>query len=245
VTAVEGLVRWPHPRLGLLQPAAFLDICEHTNLIKPLTQLVLEQSLAQVNQWAALGLNLSVAVNVSTGLLVDHHFVDTVMQALDQTGTRSSQLKLEVTESSLMSQPEVTREILQELARLGITIVIDDFGTGYSSLAYLADLPVSEVKIDRSLVSSMTTRSKTSIIVNSTIDLAHHLGLRAVAEGVEDSRLLQHLSAIGCDIAQGFVIARPMPSDNVEGWLARATDIPLLEPRAASLLDRNQERVLA
>jgi EAL domain-containing protein (putative c-di-GMP-specific phosphodiesterase class I) len=231
--------------LGLLPPAAFLDICEHTNLIKPLTRLVLDLSLAQVRQWSTQGLDLSVAVNVSTGVLVGHDFVDTVTDALAQTGTPPSRLKLEVTESSIMSEPDVTREILQELAALGVTIVIDDFGTGYSSLAYLADLPVSEVKIDRSFVSNMTRGSKTSIIVNSTIDLAHHLGLLAVAEGVEDPRLLHHLRSIGCDVAQGFVIARPMPRDQVEGWLARTTDVPLLARPAVPLLTGHRERVPA
>jgi diguanylate cyclase len=231
VFAVEALVRWPHPQLGLLPPAAFLEMAEHTNAIKPLTQEVLQIALGQLATWVYLGIDVTVAVNISTGVLIDERFTDSVMSALAAAKVSPSRLKLEVTESTLMSDPEVTRSILVELSRVGIEISIDDYGTGYSSLAYLADLPVSEVKIDRSFVSRMEHGSKESIIVNSTINLAHHLGLRAVAEGVEDPGVLSRLKALGCDAAQGFVISRPLKAEDLTRWLLENQNLPRIAPR--------------
>jgi len=225
VFAVEALVRWPHPQLGLLAPADFLEMAEHTNLIKPLTQQMLEVALRQIVTWEPLGIDVTVAVNISTAVLIDGQFTGSVRAALDGAGVAPQRLKFEVTESTLMSDPETTRSILQELHRMGIEISIDDFGTGYSSLAYLADLPVSEVKIDRSFVGRMTHGSKESIIVNSTIDLAHHLGLRAVAEGVEDGGSLSRLRTLGCDAAQGYVISPPLQSEAITRWLLASREV--------------------
>jgi diguanylate cyclase (GGDEF)-like protein len=219
VLAVEALVRWEHPNQGLLRPASFVKMAERTNLIKPLTDRVIEIALRQVADWNAIGLDLAVAVNISAQVLVDHDFTQRVMAALAKSAVRPSALKLEVTESALMADPVVARLVLQELDRLGVAISIDDFGTGYSSLAYLADLPVSEVKIDQSFVSRMAEGSSETIIVNSTIDLAHHLDLRAIAEGVEDPLLLPLLEALGCDAAQGYAISRPLPGDEATRWL--------------------------
>jgi diguanylate cyclase (GGDEF)-like protein len=216
---VEALVRWEHPTLGVLEPGAFIWIAEQTNLIKPLTDRVLELALAQLAEWQARGLDLSVAVNVSPRVLVDRGFTETVVSALTHAGAPARALKLEVTESALVSDPEAARTVLQELDLLGVQSSIDDFGTGYSSLAYLAELPVAEVKIDRSFVARMTAGSRERIIVNSTIDLAHHLGMRAVAEGVEDVSLLPELKALGCDAAQGFAISRPLPGPELTQWL--------------------------
>ena len=219
VLALEALVRWEHPHLGLLRPKSFVKMAERTNLIKPLTDRVIELALYQVGQWSAIGVEVTVAVNISAQVLVDSEFTGRVMEALVKAGVPPQALKLEVTESALMADPIVAREVLTELARLGVAISIDDFGTGYSSLAYLAELPVSEVKIDQSFVSRMAEGSSETIIVNSTIDLAHHLDLRAVAEGVEDPAMLSELEALGCDAAQGYAIGKPMPADEATHWL--------------------------
>jgi diguanylate cyclase (GGDEF)-like protein len=224
IFAVEALVRWPHARLGMLPPAAFLEMAEHTNMIKPLTQRVLQTALEQLRQWSDLGVDVVMAVNVSTAVLIDERFTESVMDALDQAGVSPHRLKLEVTESTLMADPMVARTVLQDLHGAGVEISIDDFGTGYSSLAYLADLPVSEVKIDRSFVRRMAEGSKEAIIVNSTIDLAHHLGLRAVAEGVEDLDLLLPLAERGCEAAQGYAICRPKTADELTPWLLSARE---------------------
>jgi diguanylate cyclase (GGDEF)-like protein len=219
VLAVEALVRWDHPRLGVLPPSSFVRMAEATNLIKPLTQRVMEVALLQVADWHAIGLEISVAVNISAQVLVDQSFTQQVVAALRRTGVTPQRLKLEVTETALMSDPATARTVLRELEALGCEISIDDFGTGYSSLAYLADLPVSEVKIDRSFVSRMSAGSSEKVIVNSTIDLAHHLGLRAVAEGVEDWAMLPELEALGCDAAQGYAISHPLAGPDATRWL--------------------------
>jgi diguanylate cyclase (GGDEF)-like protein len=224
VFATEALVRWEHPDLGLLPPWSFINMAEHTNLIKPLTHRVLAIALAQAADWAALGLELTLAVNVSTRVLVDEGFTQHVLVALDRAGVAPSRLKLEITESTLMADPLVARRVLRELHRMGIEISIDDFGTGYSSLAYLADLPVSEVKIDRSFVTRMAGESRETIIVSSIIDLAHHLGLRAVAEGVEDVTVLRQLRELGCDAVQGYGISRPMAGEDATHWLLNRLD---------------------
>jgi len=222
VMSVEALVRWQHPDLGLLLPGSFLDIAEQTSLIKPLTQRVLETSLLQTAEWSRSGIDVAVAVNISTRVLNDPRFVQGVTQALDDADVPPARLKLEVTESTLMADPAFAHSVLEELAELGVTISIDDFGTGYSSLAYLADLPVDEVKIDQSFVRRMAAGSRETIIVASTVDLAHHLGMRAVAEGVEDPGLRPQLQALGCDAAQGFAISRPLPDFEATRWLAGA-----------------------
>jgi diguanylate cyclase (GGDEF)-like protein len=229
VMAVEALVRWDHPRLGVLPPSSFVRMAETTNLIKPLTQRVMEIALRQVADWHSIGLDLSVAVNISAQVLVDQSFTEQVMAALRLANVPPERLKLEVTESALMSDPVTARTVLRELDALGVEISIDDFGTGYSSLAYLADLPVSEVKIDRSFVSRMSAGSSEKIIVNSTIDLAHHLQLRAVAEGVEDWSMLPDLEALGCDAAQGYAISHPLAGEDATRWLLDFRSMASLE----------------
>ncbi|MEO9024150.1 MAG: EAL domain-containing protein [Solirubrobacteraceae bacterium] len=222
VAGVEALVSWQHPDLGVLLPASFLDMAEHTSLIKPLTQKVLDLAMAQIVQWRDLGLEVSVAVNVSTRMLIDPGFAERVRTALVAYEIPPRLLRLEVTESALMADPVVARAALTELDRNGVAISIDDFGTGYSSLAYLADLPVSEVKIDRGFVSRMQVGSSEAVIVRSTIDLGHHLGLRVVAEGVEEPETLEQLRDLGCDVAQGYGISRPMTAEDTTQWLLRA-----------------------
>lgn len=242
VTGVEALVRWDHPGAGVLAPSSFVKLAEQANLIKPLTHRVLRLALEQVAAWSCLGHDLIVAVNISPQVLVDRSFTDHVLGALHGAGVPPARLKLEVTESTLMADPITARAVLQELELLGVEISIDDFGTGYSSLAYLADLPASEVKIDRSFVSRMATGSGERIIVNSTIDLAHHLGLRAIAEGVDDLSLLPQLTRLGCDAAQGYAISRPLPGADFLRWLTNfdtadlAAPLPERESHAASAI---------
>jgi diguanylate cyclase (GGDEF)-like protein len=219
VFAVEALVRWPHPSLGMLSPDSFIGMSETTSLIKPLTQLVLEVALRQLSAWDALDLELMMAVNISTAVLIDKNFTSSVVVALENAKMTPDRLKLEVTESTLMADPDTALAILLELSELGIEISIDDFGTGYSSLAYLAGLPASEVKIDRSFVARMGDSFKDSAIVSSTIDLAHHLGLRAVAEGVETDATLERLRSLECDAAQGYGISRPRKAEDLTPWL--------------------------
>lgn len=229
VLSVEALVRWQHPELGLLTPASFLEIAELTNLIKPLTQRVLDISLAQVAKWREQDIDVVVAVNVSTRVLVDENFPRLVVESLRHAGVPANRLKLEITESTLIADPVTARAVLRELDRLGIEISIDDFGTGYSSLAYLADLPVSEIKIDQSFVSRMAAGSSETIIVSSTIDLAHHLGLRAIAEGVEDATLLPELKELGCDGVQGYEISKPLAANDATRWLTDHTQLTAVE----------------
>jgi diguanylate cyclase (GGDEF)-like protein len=226
VPAVEALVRWQHPALGLLLPAAFLNMAEHTSLIKPLTQRVLELALSQMAGWRASGIDVAVAVNVSTRVLVESDFSERVAAALEDARVPPERLKLEVTESALMADPATTHSILQRLTQLGVEISIDDFGTGYSSLAYLADLPVSEVKIDRSFVTRMATGSREEVIVRSTVDLGHHLGLRVVAEGAEERATLQKLRTLGCDLVQGYAVGQAMATQDATRWLRKAQRRP-------------------
>jgi diguanylate cyclase (GGDEF)-like protein len=219
VEAVEALVRWEHPDLGLLSPGAFLDMAEHTSLIKPLTRRVMTNAMRQTAAWQALGLDITVSVNVSMRSLLDPAFPGQVGELLEEIDIPPRLLKLEITESTIMADPRVARNVLDRLNVMGVSLSIDDFGTGYSSLAYLKDLPVDEVKIDRSFVIGMAESTSDAVIVRSTVDLGHHLGLTVVGEGVEDDTALQHLRELRCDRAQGYFISRPIPGRDVTEWL--------------------------
>jgi diguanylate cyclase (GGDEF)-like protein len=226
VTGVEALLRWQHPRHGMLGPMEFIPAAERTGLIRPLTFKVLKAALAQARIWAEQGLPpMTMAVNISTRCLLDDDFADEVARLLAEAGVPASQLELEITESTIMTDPEHAMEVLTRLADFGIALAIDDFGTGYSSLSYLKRLPVSQLKIDRSFVMDMDRGISDEAIVRSSVDLARNLGLAVVAEGVESERTWQQLAALGCDQAQGFFFARPMPADDLptwlEGWAAR------------------------
>jgi diguanylate cyclase (GGDEF)-like protein len=220
IRAVEALVRWQHPRLGLLQPGAFIEMAEHTGLIKPLTHRVLELALRQCAAWRAEGLELQVAVNVSPRSLLDPTLPGTVARALEETRLSAAQLKIEITETAIMVDPAAASRVLERLAGMGVGLSIDDFGTGYSSLAYLRRLPVAEMKIDRSFVQTMASDDGDHAIVRSTIELAANLGLAVVAEGVEDREALEQLARLGCDVAQGYVISRPVPAGELSAWLS-------------------------
>ncbi|MDQ1533929.1 MAG: hypothetical protein QOF28_1690, partial [Actinomycetota bacterium] len=226
VIGVEALVRWQHPVQGLVPPDEFVPIAERTGLIGPLTDFVLRTALAQCRRWEERGHHLSVAVNLSARSLLDVDLVEDISRALAVSGVDASKLVLEITETSVMSDASYAMQVLSRLAAMGLTLAIDDFGTGYSSLSYLKRLPVDEVKIDKSFVLNMQDDENDAVIVRSTIDLARNLGLRTVAEGVETASALAALRSMGCDIAQGYFISRPLPSAQLDTWLDAVTPAP-------------------
>jgi diguanylate cyclase (GGDEF)-like protein len=216
----EALLRWNHPELGFVPPGDFIPIVELTSLIHPMTAWVLEKSIAQCRIWHDKGINVSVAVNLSARNLLDENIPKQIMRLLREYQLPPNALELEITESSIMTDPTRAMRVLDHLHELGVQLSIDDFGTGYSSLAYLKRLPVQTLKIDNSFVRNMLEDKQDELIVNSTIHLAHNLGLIVVAEGVENEELLQRLKALGCDEAQGYHIGRPMTVEKVDEWIA-------------------------
>ena len=211
VASVEALVRWQHPARGLIPPDEFIPVAQETGLIKPLTRYVLAQALAQCRAWDVDGLELAVAVNVSMRNLMDLEFPDEVGELLAESGIAPTRLELEITESNIATDAARTARVLERLSTMGVRIAIDDFGTGYSSLAYLRRLPIDQIKIDRSFVAAMGESEESAVIVRSTIDLGRNLGLQVVAEGVETTEAWNELSRLGCDVAQGFLLSRPVP----------------------------------
>jgi diguanylate cyclase (GGDEF)-like protein len=220
VRGVEALVRWDHPTRGLLYPGSFLGLVEEAGLMPACTDLVLAIALDQAAAWYADGRPLTVAVNVSASSLVDDELPEHVMDMLAERGLPSSALQLEITEEFLMSDRDRARRILYRLRERGVQISVDDFGTGYSSLSYLRELPIDELKLDRSFVFPMADDARAAALVVSTIALAHSLGLRMVAEGVENSTALAELRRHGCDEAQGFYLSRPVPAAELDHWLS-------------------------
>jgi diguanylate cyclase (GGDEF)-like protein len=229
----EGLVRWLHPELGLISPAAFVATVERTGLIGPLTHHVLEHSLAECAQWRRDGRELSVAVNLSVRNLLDRDLPKEIARLLATYSVPPEALQLEITERMIMSDPDRAVATVLRLSDLGVRMSVDDFGTGYSSLANLRRLPIDELKIDRSFVSPMLQDESDLIIVRSTINLGHDLGLRIIAEGVEDEATLEHLALLGCDLAQGYHIGRPMPADAFTRWLDEPDHAPAPAPLGA------------
>ncbi|MFW3171432.1 putative bifunctional diguanylate cyclase/phosphodiesterase [Geodermatophilus sp. CPCC 206100] len=221
VCGVEALVRWQHPERGLIPPALFIPVAERTPLIRPLTRYVLDAALEQCARWQAGGLELHVAVNVSARNLLDERFVDDVLEVLARRQVPASWLELEVTESAIMADPARAQRILARLAEVGITLSIDDFGAGYTSLAHLKDLPVHQLKIDRSFVAHMAADRSNALIVRSVVELGHNLGLTTVAEGVEDRGTWERLGELGCDVAQGYFLCRPLPAEELALWFDR------------------------
>ena len=218
VLSVEALVRWQHPVLGLLQPDRFIHLAESTGLIVPLTQVVLEKTLEQLRCWDAAGLHLDAAVNLSARQLTDLDLPEQVAAALERHGLAPGRLVLEVTESHIVSDATRAAIVLGRLREVGVRLAVDDFGTGYSSLTQLRSLAVDVLKIDRSFVTHMSEDENDALIVRSTIDLGHGLGLRVVAEGVEDARALEQLRLLGCDVVQGYFLCRPVPGEQVLAW---------------------------
>jgi EAL domain-containing protein (putative c-di-GMP-specific phosphodiesterase class I) len=216
--AAEGLVRWHHPQRGLISPLDFIEVAERTGLIKELTYRVLELGLRDLRHWSDEGRSLSLSLNVSVRSLLDRRFPIEVEKLLAEHGIDGRALTLELTESSLMVDPDLAKETMRHLAELGVSVAIDDFGTGYSSLAYLTDLPIGELKIDKSFVRAMSSDTRNAIVVRSTIELAHNLGLRTVAEGIEDAFTFERLRALGCELAQGFHMSKPLPAAGLLRW---------------------------
>jgi EAL domain-containing protein (putative c-di-GMP-specific phosphodiesterase class I) len=223
VRGVEALVRWQHPTRGLLPPAEFVPAAERTGLIHPLTEVVLAAAARQARAWFDAGTPIPVAVNVSTRSLLDPGFAERVLAHLAAHRTPPELLGLEITETTIMEDPDRALAVLSRLADARIRLSIDDFGTGYSSLAYLKALPVHELKIDRSFVAAMTSSERDHVLVASTVALGHRLGLDVVAEGVEDEATRDALAGLGCELAQGYLFSRPAPAEA----LVAGRDLPL------------------
>ncbi|GAA3157871.1 hypothetical protein GCM10010531_06560 [Blastococcus jejuensis] len=234
IEGVEALLRWQHPTQGLVPPGDFIPVAEGTGIILRLTERVLQMALAQQRTWLDAGHPVPVAVNLSTRCLLDAGLPDMVQRLLTEHRVPASLLRLEVTESAVMGDAARCMDVLQRLHDLGVRLSIDDFGTGYSSMAYLRRLPVDELKIDRSFVLGMCTTAQDAVLVRTAIDLGHNLGLTVVAEGVEGAEHVDALRTLGCDIAQGYHFARPMPAAQLSELLATVGTIHDTEVPAGS-----------
>jgi diguanylate cyclase (GGDEF)-like protein len=219
VSAAEALIRWAHPTRGVIAPAMFIPFAEHTGYIKVLTHWVLQEAVRQCGVWLREGRRLQLSVNISARDLMNRELPETISALLLEHDVPASMLCLEITESGFLDDPGHAQKVLERLAAIGLALSIDDYGTGYSSLNYLMQLPVSELKIDRSFVSHMTDDRDLATIVRSTIELGHSLGLTVVAEGVEDSDGYALLRELGCDTAQGYFMSPPLPPEAFCRWL--------------------------
>jgi diguanylate cyclase (GGDEF)-like protein/PAS domain S-box-containing protein len=219
ILGFEALLRWQHPRFGLIPPTQFIPLAEMGDMIQPLTQWVLERALDDLEGWQEAGFDLMVSVNLSSRNLSDHKCLQNIQEILRARPEGAKRLSFELTESALIADPEHAQMQLDSLHQMGIRIAIDDFGTGYSSLVYLRRLPISSLKIDLSFVRNMLTSANDRIIVDAIVQLAHKLSLSVVAEGVEDQALFEALLEMGCDVAQGYYISRPIPAALVVPWL--------------------------
>jgi diguanylate cyclase (GGDEF)-like protein len=216
---LEALVRWDHPERGLLLPEAFIPLARQSALVRPITRHVLDAALRQCRTWHDAGIQVGVAVNLAGRDLVDSRLEEEVSDALRRWKLEPDVLELEIPESAVMSERERIQKMLARLNERGVRLAVDDFGSGYASLSHLKQLPVDVLKIDRSFVQNIGTNDEDDAIVRSTIDLAHSLGIAVVAEGVESEEVLQRLRALGCDLAQGFVLACPAAADQITEWL--------------------------
>ncbi|HJV49065.1 MAG TPA: EAL domain-containing protein [Geothrix sp.] len=215
----EALIRWRHPERGLIPPGQFIPYAEKTGFIRKITEWAIGEGLRQSAAWRAEGVDLVISLNLSARDLMNKDLLDIFQAQLQIHGARPESLLLEITESAVMSDPAGALQVLNRLHDMGLKLSIDDFGTGYSSLAYLKQLPVSELKIDQSFVTHMTTDHGDEVICKSTIDLGHNLGLKVVAEGVEDQPTLEALRRLGCDLAQGYHLSRPLPPQALLDWM--------------------------
>ncbi len=223
---VEALVRWRHPELGLLPPDRFVPLAEETGQIRMLGRWVLERAVDECARWRALGHDLPVAVNLSGRDLHDWELPDFIGRLLTKNGVPASLLELEITETAIMTDPEAARELLERIVEMGVSVAIDDFGIGYSSLAQLNKLPVKQLKIDKSFVREMASDGGSAVIVRSTCDLGHNLGLVVVGEGVEDAETWELLRRHGCDLAQGYLLSPPITAEDLLEWLRDGASQP-------------------
>ena len=230
VAGAEALIRWEHPSLGLVPPDEFIPLVEKTVLLRPLTHFVAQESLKQWREWAAIGIRVPVSINVSPRSLLDADFPDQIQRLLTDWDVPPAFLRLELTEGFLLGDSGRSIAVLDALANVGVGLSIDDFGTGYSSLSYLKRLPIEEIKIDRTFVMQMHVDANDFMIVRATVDLGRNLGLRVVAEGVEDLATFDRLADFGCDEAQGYYISRPLSAADFIGWLGERNLDAAAEP---------------
>jgi diguanylate cyclase (GGDEF)-like protein/PAS domain S-box-containing protein len=225
LTGAETLLRWDHPRYGMVSPDEFVSLAEQTGLIRPLTRWVIGKSLKQLETWQESGLDIGLSINLSPRNLHETGLAQSITELMEKRELRPELITLEITEDAIMTDPERALAAIRHLKECGVRLAIDDFGTGYSSLAYLKALPVDELKIDKSFVMHMSDDSNDEVIVRSTIDLAHNLGLSVVAEGVESDLHLQTLRGLGCDVGQGFHIGHPLRIEEFHQWMENRNTI--------------------
>lgn len=225
VVSVEALLRWEHPKFGAIPPDQIVSLAEQTKLINPLTQWIIKTATAQCAAWQKIGFDFGMAINLSAHNLKDPELPEHIKKCLKDQDLSAGQIILEITESSMMAHPAQVIETLKVLDKTGVRLAIDDFGTGFSSLTYLNQLPVDELKIDKSFIIDLEKNDNNKLIVRSTIELAHELGLTVVAEGVETPQIYRSLSSLGCDCAQGYFLSPPLKVSHLEKWLRTDSDI--------------------
>jgi len=230
ITGVEALVRWNHHERGFIPPDEFIPMAESSSLIRPLTYWVIKAAIAQQEKWYEAGISFSIAINLSMHNLHDADFISELERLLEETPVPNSSFEFEITESTIMSDPDYVVKVLEKLGALSVSIAIDDFGTGYSSLSLLKKLPVHTLKVDRSFVMDMATDSDDKAIVQSIIDMSHTLGLNVIAEGVEDGTVTKLLDQLGCDQIQGYYISRPLPAAQIDPILENLTWVENPDP---------------
>jgi predicted signal transduction protein with EAL and GGDEF domain len=216
----EALVRWIHPERGFVPPLEFIPFAEQTGYIRTITCWVIKAAIRQCSDWQSRGLDMCISVNISARDLLDPDLPGLVADSLKQHGVAADRICLEITESGFMEDTTQALQVLTQFAALGVCLSIDDYGTGYSSLSYIRKLPIQELKIDQSFVKNMVKDRDDATIVRSTIELGHNMGLKVVAEGVEDQFVWDLLRELGCDHAQGYFMSRPLPPKDLETWLA-------------------------
>ncbi|HEV3070834.1 MAG TPA: bifunctional diguanylate cyclase/phosphodiesterase [Solirubrobacteraceae bacterium] len=226
IIGVEALLRWQHPERGLVPPLQFIPLIEQTALVGPVTMRVLDLALEQLARWRDHGIHLAMSVNLSARNLLDPELPRRVSALLGRHAVPAHRLTVEVTEGATMADPEQAVNVLRELRALGVSVSIDDFGSGHASMAYLTTLPASELKIDRSFVTDMCQSPREEAIVRATVDLARHLNLHVVAEGIETREVWDRLAELGCDTAQGYLLSRPLPPEELSAWLQERAERP-------------------
>lgn len=221
VISAEALLRWNHPEHGTVYPDDIIPVAEQTGLINPITYWIVDTTAKYNKKLKSIGINIKIAINLSVYNLQDHQFVEKIIDIFDENKISADEFIMEVTESVMMTNPQQSIEVLNRLHESGIEIAVDDFGTGYSSLAYLKLLPLSKLKIDKSFIMDMIDDDSDAMIVRSTIDLAHNLGMQVIAEGIEEKEIFELLSILGCKLGQGYFISRPISDDNLEKWIVK------------------------